>query len=50
MTTRSGKVALAPGRRQVEGDTTIQQIQVMGGECCSVLADVSKQADVQISI
>jgi NAD(P)-dependent dehydrogenase (short-subunit alcohol dehydrogenase family) len=41
---------VAIGRRQIEGEETIRQIQAMGGEGFAVSADVSKEADVQMLI
>ncbi|MEH2374157.1 SDR family oxidoreductase [Nostoc sp.] len=47
---QAGAKVVVAGRRQVEGEETIRQIQAMGGEGFSVPADVSKEADVQILI
>lgn len=47
---QAGAKVVVAGRRQVEGEETIRQIQAMGGEGFSVTADVSKEADVQILI
>jgi NAD(P)-dependent dehydrogenase (short-subunit alcohol dehydrogenase family) len=47
---QTGSKVVVIGRRQVEGEETIRQIQAMGGEGFSVSADVSKEADVQMLI
>ncbi len=47
---QAGAKVVVAGRRQVEGEETIRQIQAMGGEGFSVTTDVSKEADVQILI
>lgn len=47
---QAGAKVVVAGRRQVEGEETIRQIQAMGGEGFSVAADVSKEADVQMLI
>lgn len=47
---QAGARAVVAGRRQVEGEETIRQIQAMGGEGFSVTTDVSKEADLQILI
>jgi NAD(P)-dependent dehydrogenase (short-subunit alcohol dehydrogenase family) len=47
---QAGAKVVAIGRRHVEGEETIRQIQAMGGEGFSVSADVSKEADVQMLI
>jgi NAD(P)-dependent dehydrogenase (short-subunit alcohol dehydrogenase family) len=47
---QAGAKVVVIGRRQVEGEETIRQIQAMGGEGFSVAADVSKEADVQMLI
>jgi NAD(P)-dependent dehydrogenase (short-subunit alcohol dehydrogenase family) len=47
---QAGAKVVVIGRRQVEGEETIRQIQAMGGEGFSVSADVSKEADVQMLI
>lgn len=46
----AGAKVVVIGRRQVEGEETIRQIQAMGGEGFAVSADVSKEADVQMLI
>lgn len=47
---QAGAKVVVAGRRQVEDEETIRQIQAMGGEGFSVSADVSKEADVQMLI
>lgn len=47
---QAGAKVVVAGRRQVEGEETIRQIQAMGGEGFYVPTDVSKEADVQILI
>jgi NAD(P)-dependent dehydrogenase (short-subunit alcohol dehydrogenase family) len=47
---QAGAKVVVIGRRQVEGEETIRQIQAMGGEGFAVSADVSKEADVQMLI
>lgn len=41
---QAGARVVVAGRRQVEGEETIRQIQAMGGEGFSVPTDVSKEA------
>lgn len=47
---QAGAKVVVAGRRQVEGEETIRQIQAIGGEGFAVPADVSKEADVQMLI
>ncbi len=47
---QAGAKVVVAGRRQIEGEETIRQIQAMGGEGFAVSADVSKEADVQMLI
>lgn len=47
---QAGAKVVVAGRRQVEGEETIRQIQALGGEGFAVPADVSKEPDVQMLI
>lgn len=44
---KSGAKVVVAGRRQVEGEEVIREIQTAGGEGFFVTTDVSKEADVQ---
>ncbi|WP_338421887.1 SDR family NAD(P)-dependent oxidoreductase [Nostoc flagelliforme] len=47
---QAGANVIVAGRRQAEGEETIRQIQVIGGDGFFVATDVSKEADVQALI
>ncbi len=47
---QAGAKVVVVGRRQAEGEETVQQIQAIGGDGFFVPTDVSQEADVQALI